>query len=108
MEMREIIFTGERAIENEEGKKYLLKYYITKDMCNVVISQPIFGVAVYKYDLTYCERFMEKEESMAISHSMTMVKKLVDHLITFKITPVCLLEVLDDLISQQLEDTGVI
>lgn len=106
--MREIILTGENYFQNEEGKKYLLKYYIVKELKNIGIKKPLFGVAIYKYDITTNEKFIEKEESTAISLSFAIVKKMTEQLMHFKITPVCLLEILDDLISQHLEESLVL
>lgn len=102
--MKEFILAGDNSFESEEGKKFLLKYYIIKEFINKEIKKPLFGIAVYKYDITHNEVLIEKEESEAITYSVAIVKRMAEQLVKMTITPISMLEVLDDLVSEQLEE----
>lgn len=106
--MKEEIYTGENTFQNDEGNKFLLKYYIIKEFINTIdFTKPLFKIAVYKYDVSNYENVIETEESTAISQSISVVKKMAEQLRELRITPICMLEVLDDLISKYLEECYV-
>ncbi|MCI8994239.1 MAG: hypothetical protein HFI30_00920 [Lachnospiraceae bacterium] len=79
-----------------EGPLLHLQYFLTcLDRGNK--ADTLYGIRVRKY--TEDQTLAEESDTPPISYSEAFVRQLLQHLIHNAVTPMCLLEVLDELIS---------
>lgn len=100
--MRELRLAGERSFENENRQRTSLFYYLVEDHRDMVVDTPLYGIQVQKQVKENGKIVKEKETAVAISYSEDFVKQLLYDLIHNMVTPMCLLEVLDDLVTKEI------
>lgn len=89
------IWIQEITQTTSDGTSLRLAYFLTLQDADAPGSL-LYGICVRKY-----QEGAEPEEAMTppISHSEDFVRQLLQHVIAHAVTPMCLLEVLDELIS---------
>ena len=85
-----------------DGTTLRLAYYLTR-WTSEDLSTPLYGICVRKSEAEAGE--FEETATPPISSSEDFVRQLLQHVITHAVTPLCLLEVLDELASRY-EDQG--
>lgn len=94
MERLEFIFHNEVLLENE--KKMKLDYCLTEKFTEDNPVTPYFGIQITKY----IEDDIEIEKVTGISYKKETVLSIINKLIQHEITPVSMVEVLDDMITE--------
>lgn len=86
----------EITCRQDKGTLLHLKYFLTC-MDRGSKADTLYGIRVLKYTEDYA--LAEEASTPPISYSETFVRQLLQHLIRNAVTPMCLLEVLDELVS---------
>ena len=94
MKKVKILFCNEISLEDKRRVK--LDYYLTECYAEQDESQPYYGVGIDKY----LEGEVETEEVLGISHSKDKVVAILKKLFQHTVTPLSMIEILDDLMSE--------
>ncbi len=99
--MRNIKLAGEKIFENEDRHSVQLSYYLLEDQRDLA-GTPLYGIQVVKQVRDHGEIVKETETAAAISYSEAFVRQILFELIEHTVTPMCLLEVVDDMVTTSL------
>lgn len=94
--MKHIDLIGERIVELEDQREMVLKYFIIEELSKAK------GDMDYLYGIKIEKQFggiVESEEVEALSYSKEVVLQLINTLMECTVTPMTLVEVVDELIT---------
>lgn len=94
MEAYQVLFSNEVVLEDERVMR--LDYSLTQKLSQTENSFPYYGARITKY----LDKRTETEEICGISESMDNVISLIKKLCHFQVTPISMVEIVDDLITQ--------
>lgn len=90
---------GTRYLTTCEEEDFKLDYYLVKEE----LSYQTYGVEIQKRACNGSKDTKIEEESVhPISESEQEVKRVIDKLICYTVTPIGLVEVIDDIISESI------
>lgn len=75
-----------------------IEYYLTEEAVDKYTRKPIYGISVVKRDGIN----VEEENSGGVSHSQDVVKDMLHTLAKGSITPMSMIEIVDDLVTSRL------
>jgi uncharacterized protein (DUF2267 family) len=100
--MKRFSLIGERNVKLENQMEMVLKYYLvegpSKEQGDMDRSIFLYGIKIEKQ----FGRIVESEEVEALSYSKEVVLQLIQKLIECTVTPITLVEVVDELITLRL------
>lgn len=97
--MKQITLIGEKEVIVEDGSMQLEYYLIQESSVSKESDmKSIYGIKIMKK----LGGAVESEEVKGISYSKEVVMQLIDTLMKFTVTPMTMVEVLDDLITERL------
>lgn len=88
-----------RAVSDEKGNLLNLKYYLIEEETPCPAA-PLYRICVKK-SLSEHPCVEEAESTPPVSDSEAHARQLLRQLITNAVTPVCLLEIVDDMITKE-------
>lgn len=95
--MRVLDLTGSKIVELDDGRSLGLEYYMITTY-READGQPIYGVMVEKQD----GEEMEVESVEQLSYSRQEVSDLLEVIYNNTVTPMSLVEVLDELMNERI------
>lgn len=93
MKRAELLFSNEIVLEDERLMK--LDYCLTESYPEEEESEPYYGIRITKY----LGGDVETDEVCGISYSKDTVIDMLRKLFRFEVTPVSMVEIIDDLIT---------
>lgn len=98
--MRHVNLIGEKQVLVDDEKMMILSYYLIEDSSKVKDEQVnnLYGIRIQKQ----FGGIVESEEVEALSYSKEVVLQLIETLMEFTVTPMTLVEVVDELITLRL------
>lgn len=94
MEEYQVLFSNEVVLEDERVMR--LDYSLTQKLSQAEKGFPYYGARITKY----LDERTEAEEICGISESRDAVISLIKKLCHFQVTPMAMVEIVDDLITQ--------
>ncbi|MHB8131534.1 MAG: DUF6514 family protein [Mobilitalea sp.] len=94
MKYLQLLFSNEVVLEDERIMK--LDYSLTEKISELDQMTPYYGVRVTKH----LDNLLEAEEVLGISNSKDDVISIINKLYQFEVTPISMVEILDELITQ--------
>ena len=94
MRQLHLLFSNEVQLEDE--RKMLLNYSLTEKLEETNQSDPFYGIQISKK----LDDSVEIEEVSGISYSKEAVISLIKKLFQYEVTPISMIEILDDLVTQ--------
>lgn len=88
-----------RAVTDDKGNLLNLKYYLIEEEPSPS-SDPLYRICIKK-SLSEHPGVEEAESTPPVSASEARARKLLGQLIKNAVTPVCLLEIVDDMITKE-------
>lgn len=88
-----------RAVTDEKGNLLNLKYYLIEEE-GPISAAPLYRICVKK-SLSEHPGVEEAESTPPVSDSETDARRMLQSLITNAVTPVCLLEIVDDMMTKE-------
>lgn len=104
--MRKMILAGERCFESEDKRSIDLFYYLIEDYRDAAIDTPLYGIQITKRMKDLNGVIQEKETASAITYSEGLAKQIIYRLMDHMVTPMCLLEIVDDMVTQEIYRTA--
>lgn len=92
---------GKAELEAANQTRVKLEYYLTEETRDVEVASALYGVEVKKESRNKCGIFREQESARCLSYSREIVEGLVRMLLANTVTPMNLIEVVDDYISKK-------
>lgn len=92
--MKHLLFSNEVQLENDSRMK--LDYCLTEKHSEEDNSKLIYGIQIKKY----LNNTIEVDELPGVSESKDTVVAMINKLFKHEVTPISLVEVVDDLITQ--------
>lgn len=89
---------GSRVIWDCNNSKIKLEYYLTASKWNPEEKETLYGIKIVKYQFEN----REVEALKGISYSKKFVEQMISCLMDHTVTPICMLEVVDDYITKEL------
>lgn len=96
--MKQIFLEGKKSVELEDKSVMELEYYLIENQKNEELDKALYGVKIAKRIGDYTE----SEEVDAISYSKEFVKQILDKLMENEVTPISMIEIIDDLVTIRL------
>lgn len=98
--MYKMFLHGSKVVELE-NKAYQLDYYVT-EMNQYISDQElqIYGIKIVNKVTEENRNYYDVEEIKNISYSKAYVQKLIDQLIEHLVTPICMIEIVDGLMTE--------
>jgi hypothetical protein len=93
MKQTQELFSNE--IRLEDKRSMILKYLLIEKYMDSNQSEPLYGIQISKE----LEQTVETEEVSAISYSKETVVKLMKKLFQYEVTPISMIEIVDDLVT---------
>ena len=97
--MRKEFLIETRAVTDEKGNLLNLKYYLIEEEAPQPAA-PLYRICVKK-SLSSRPGVEEVESTPPVSGSEEGARRMLRQLITNAVTPVCLLEIVDDMMSKE-------
>lgn len=94
MKKLKVLFSNEVALEDD--RKMRLDYLLTEDYMQSDVKDPYYGIRITKY----LDDFEESEEVSGISCSKKTVLSMIKKFSINVVTPIHLVELVDDLVTQ--------
>jgi hypothetical protein len=94
IQMKELLFSNEVVLEDERVMK--LDYSLTEKLLDSDQKAPYYGVEVTKK----LDDVIESDEVTGISTSRDAVVCMIKKLFQFEVTPISMIEILDELVTQ--------
>lgn len=88
-----------RTVTDEKGTLLNLKYYLIEEEASPAAA-PLYRICVKK-SLSEHPGVEESASTPPVSDSETRARQLLRRLITNAVTPVCLLEIVDDIMTKE-------
>ena len=95
MEYEQSFRVGEREFVSDRGLGIHLNYYLTKKTGRTAYDA-LYGIRIEK---TVQGEQEETEQTPALSASRQMVEQLAGKLMAGAVTPICMIEIIDDLMG---------
>ena len=89
-----VLFSNE--VQLEDTRRMKLDYSLTEKYSETDLSTPYYGIHITKL----LENTVECEEVLGISYSRETVVSMIKKLLKFEVTPISLVEIVDDLITE--------
>lgn len=86
-----------RAVADEKGNLLHLKYYLIEEE-HPQSTAPLYRICIKK-SVAEKPGVEEAESTPPVSHSEAFARQMLKKLITNAVTPVCLLEIVDDMMT---------
>ncbi|TCT14306.1 hypothetical protein EDC18_106104 [Natranaerovirga pectinivora] len=102
--MYSMYLEGSKKIALEKDKKLEIEYYITEN--NQYIAEQlinVYGIKIINKIYDKGNIYYEVESVKKISYSKDLIQRLLSKLINHLVTPVCMIEIIDELISEMEE-----
>lgn len=99
--MEKIFFMGEKNYEDEGNRKLNLKYYLLETRRAVADHGSVYGIGIEKTVKEQGRNLFEKETASGISYSEVFVKQMIHRLMDNLVTPISMIEILDDMITEE-------
>lgn len=99
--MENIVFMGEKDYQDESNRRLNLRYYLLETRRAAVQSEAVYGIGIEKTLKGEGKHLFEKEMASCISYSKVFVKQMIQKLMDNLVTPVSMLEILDDMITEE-------
>lgn len=98
--MKHVNLIGEKQVLVDDEKMMILSYYLIEESSKVKDEQVnnLYGIRIQKQ----FGGIVESEEVEALSYSKEVVLQLIETLMEFTVTPMTLVEVVDELITLRL------
>ncbi len=93
MKKRELLYSNEVVLE--DFRKMKLDYSLTENYSEEERTEPYYGIHIAKY----LGDAVEADEVCGISYSKDKVISMIQKLFQFEVTPVSMVEIIDDLVS---------
>jgi hypothetical protein len=91
-----LLFSNEVMLEDE--RKMKLDYSLTEKYSEDEKADPYYGIQIAKY----LDDIIETEEIIGISYSKESVISIIKKLHQFEVTPISMLEIVDELVSTEI------
>jgi hypothetical protein len=92
-----------KAQDDSHDNEFFIDYYLVKRMYNHRRQKICYGVGIEKYSmLGDSKQSLEQEEAENLSYDSDVIIQIIKKLYEGKVTPMTLLEVLDD-IAEEIE-----
>ncbi len=88
-----------RSVTDEKGSSLNLKYYLIEEEMTPSAA-PLYRICVKK-SISDSPCVEEAESTPFVSHSEDFTRQILGQLIRNAVTPVCLLEIVDDIITKE-------
>lgn len=88
-----------RSVTDEKGTLLSLKYYLIEEE-QPESAAPLYRICVKKA-VRECPNMEEVQSTPPVSRSESFTRKILSQLIRNAVTPVCLLEIVDDIITNE-------
>lgn len=92
---------GRTKYDTENSTQVKLEYYLTEEIRDIKVSSALYGIEVKKKSRNKNGIFLEQERAYPLSYSKTTVEKLIHILLLNTVTPMNLLEIVDDYITKE-------
>lgn len=89
-----VLFSNE--VQLEDARRMKLDYSLTEKYSETDLSTPYYGIQITKQ----LENTLECEEVPGISYSRETVVSMIKKLFQFEVTPISLVEIVDDLVTE--------
>lgn len=86
-----------RAVADEKGTLLNLKYYLIEEK-QPQAAAPLYRICIKK-SIAEKPDVEETESTPPVSHSEDFAREMLRRLITNAVTPICLLEIVDDMMT---------
>jgi hypothetical protein len=98
MIVKQLYLEGKKR-ENLDVNKWMeLEYYLTKDTIVTSSELVVYGISIMKRQ----EQDIEMEETGGVSESEELVKNMIQSLLKASVTPMSMLEVVDDMVTERM------
>ncbi len=88
-----------RSVTDEKGTLLNLKYYLIEEEPSLSTA-PLYRICIKK-SISERPGVEETESTPPVSHSETFARQVLKTLIQNSVTPVCLLEIVDDMMTRE-------
>lgn len=86
-----------------EEKKLQIQYFLTEDVQHISnYTKKVYGIEVINKISNSKDISYEVEKVLKISYSKLLVEKILTKLIEYMVTPVCLIELIDEIMTDEL------
>lgn len=93
---------GTKEIWDCNNVKIKLEYYLIASKTNLEEKETLYGIQIAKYRRTEKEMQKEVEAIMGLSYSRKLVEQMIICLMDHTVTPMCMLEIVDDYITKSM------
>lgn len=98
--MKNMYLIGTREIEDSLKHSMKLEYYLIEDFGKQDKEVPVYGICIKKLFVENGKELEEQETTEGLSYSKEIVMQMIDKLISNSVTPVSMVEIVDNLISE--------
>lgn len=99
--MKELRLQKEQVLQLENNKGVKLEYYLTIEDSADEEWGSIYGIQVIKKD----GDFVEEEATGGITYSKELALEILNKLFLFQVTPISVIEIVDELLTQVLNNS---
>lgn len=99
--MKEQKLIGVTEFESTEGQKVQLEYYLLSEPRDAAEGIAIYGIEIIKIMRDKGIIKKEREIARALSYSQSYVEQLLKVLLRNQVTPMTMIEVIDDYITRE-------
>lgn len=100
--MRTYTLVGNRIYTDQEVGEIRLEYYLVEETRDVSNYLPLYGIRIIKYSRSESGLIREQRTASAISYSRIFVMEVLNKLIDHLVTPISMLEIIDDQVTQEM------
>lgn len=101
--MENLYFVGERNFRDDYEKKVKIKYFLVEEYEAGKGKKPVYGIEVIKVGSSDNKDIFEKEITPSISFSKTFVTQIIHKIMDNWVTPITVLEIVDDIITEEID-----
>lgn len=99
--MKKKYLIGTAQLEDTESGRMELEYYLLEECRDTGVDITLYGIEIKKLIRENTAIRREKESAGAISYSKTYVEKMIRLLIKNTVTPMGMLEIIDEYITKE-------
>ena len=99
--MRKLTLVGNRLLTDTEKGEIRLEYYLLEETRDVSNYMPLYGMRIMKWSKASDGILREQKTAAAISYSKEFVLEILNQFIQNLVTPMCMLELVDEKVSQE-------
>ncbi|HIT89170.1 MAG TPA: hypothetical protein IAC41_01960 [Candidatus Merdenecus merdavium] len=104
--MKKSVLMDVVELQRSLDKTVRVEYYFVKDYRFEEDSRPLCGIKIVKWESRGTEVKKEIEIAPAISYSEKFVKQMIQKMVKNMVTPIHMLEVIDDLVTEESYHCG--